>query len=266
MHEVVPIRRPEDHPQVPGAVEDLLVVQVPLADRAQQAMKLVDGEHGGGRIVDRRRQRLDRDIDDDAKREGGVLLHGALRPEGNLSAQPALVDRAAAAVQQKKGSPTATKSPTWGTNSMTPSAVSLRRSAPRDLRPARSPTCPDARRSGPGAKLERRCAGSASVSSMGFGIDALDDPKALLAHAPHDADRAQQPRRIVDQEQKRHDRDEPKDCRDAQDKTWNVVSIRATLSDGKQQRENEQPHGGRMTLSRSSVVAMIRGVSCPLAT
>ena len=37
-------------------------------------------------FVDRRRQRLDGNVDDDAKREGSVLFDGALAAKGDLTA------------------------------------------------------------------------------------------------------------------------------------------------------------------------------------
>ena len=83
LHEIIPIRSRENHPQIPGVVHDLLVVQVPLADSAKQTVKLIDGEHRGRRIIDRLGERPDRYIDDDAEREGRVLLDGALTSEGN---------------------------------------------------------------------------------------------------------------------------------------------------------------------------------------
>ena len=44
-------------------------------------MDLVDGEHGGRRVVDRRRQRLQRDVDDDAEGERRILFHRPFRAE-----------------------------------------------------------------------------------------------------------------------------------------------------------------------------------------
>ena len=41
-------------PQLPGAVGDPAGVQLPRGYRSQQSMNLVEGEHGGGRVVDRR--------------------------------------------------------------------------------------------------------------------------------------------------------------------------------------------------------------------
>jgi len=54
--------------------------------------KLVDGKHGRRRIVDRRRQRFQRNIDQDAKREHRVLLDAAFRPESDQGAEPPFID------------------------------------------------------------------------------------------------------------------------------------------------------------------------------
>ena len=86
-----------------GVVDDLLGAQVAQADQAQQAVQLVDGEHRGGRIVDRRRQRLRGNVHQDAEREHRILLHGALGAEGGQLAQPFLVDLAGVAVDVEQG-------------------------------------------------------------------------------------------------------------------------------------------------------------------
>ena len=99
MHEVFPIRRPKDDTQLSRAVRYLLVTQIPFANHSQQAMKLVDGEHSRGRIVDGRRQSLDGDIDQDAKREHRVLLERTLRPKHGGVPQPAIIDPGGGAVQ-----------------------------------------------------------------------------------------------------------------------------------------------------------------------
>ena len=65
-------------------------------------MKLVDGEHGRRRIVDGRRQRLDRDIDQDAEGKGRILLDGAFGPERDGRPQLLVVDGAGAAIQPEQ--------------------------------------------------------------------------------------------------------------------------------------------------------------------
>ena len=82
------------------------------ADGAQQSVELVDREHGSGGIVDRARERLDRDVDDHAEGESGVLLDGALQPHGNGSAQAGVVAATAPPCSLKSVSPVGTKSPT----------------------------------------------------------------------------------------------------------------------------------------------------------
>ena len=99
VHVVLPVRRAEDQPQLAGLVAELLAAQVPQPDHPQQAVQLVDGQHRRRRIVDGRRQRLDRDVDQDAEGEGRILLHRALGSEHDGLPQPTVVDGAGAAVQ-----------------------------------------------------------------------------------------------------------------------------------------------------------------------
>src|SRR6516162_6636276 len=65
-------------------------------------MKLVDGEHSGGWIVDSLRQRLDSDIDNNPECERRVLLDSPLRAECDLPTQQAVADRRRAVVQMEK--------------------------------------------------------------------------------------------------------------------------------------------------------------------
>src|SRR5262245_58233900 len=103
MHEILPVRSPENLAQLAGLVPDGVVVKMPPAGHAQQALQLIDGEHGGRRVVDGLRQRLDGDVDDDAKGEQGILLDGALGAERDRAPQSRLVDRAGAAIEQEEG-------------------------------------------------------------------------------------------------------------------------------------------------------------------
>ena len=50
-------------------------------------MNLVQGENGGGRVVDRRRKPLGGDVHNDAKGEGRVLLQGAFLADGDRLAE-----------------------------------------------------------------------------------------------------------------------------------------------------------------------------------
>src|SRR5262249_24509516 len=56
---------------------------------------------GRGRVIDRRREGLGRDIDDEAKRESWVLLHGSLDTDGNALKQR-VIGKAGAAMNAKK--------------------------------------------------------------------------------------------------------------------------------------------------------------------
>ena len=59
-------------------------------------MHLVEREDRRRRIVDRRRERLQRDVDQDPEREHRILLERPLRPERDRRPQRAVVDGAAA--------------------------------------------------------------------------------------------------------------------------------------------------------------------------
>ena len=91
VHVVFPVRREVDEAQLAGLVEHLLVVQVTQAHQPQQPVQLVDRHYRRRRVVDRRRQGLDRDVDQDAQGEGRILLHGALAAERDRGAQPPVV-------------------------------------------------------------------------------------------------------------------------------------------------------------------------------
>ena len=101
--EVLPVRRAEDHPRRARVVADDLAAQLVLAQEAQEAMDLVDGEHCRRRIVDRGRQRLEGDVHQDAEREHGILLERALGAQSHGRAKARVVDRGRAAVQREQG-------------------------------------------------------------------------------------------------------------------------------------------------------------------
>ena len=65
-------------------------------------MDLVDGEHGCRRVVDGRRERLQRDVGDDPEREQRILLHRPLGAERDRRLQHAVVDRGGAAVEDEQ--------------------------------------------------------------------------------------------------------------------------------------------------------------------
>ena len=82
MHKILPIWRPEDHAKFPSSIENLIGAQIAPSGTSQKPVKLIDGQHGGRRIIDRLGERLDRDIDQNAKRKEGILLHRALGATG----------------------------------------------------------------------------------------------------------------------------------------------------------------------------------------
>ena len=62
-------------------------VEPPGAELRQQVVELVDGHDRRGRIIDRRRERLDGDIDQDAERKGRVLVHRPLALQDHRTKQ-----------------------------------------------------------------------------------------------------------------------------------------------------------------------------------
>lgn len=65
-------------------------------------MQLVNRENGRRRVIDRRRQGLDGDIDQDAEGKGRILLHRALGSDRDFRPQLTLVDVASAAIQAEQ--------------------------------------------------------------------------------------------------------------------------------------------------------------------
>ena len=55
--------------QITGHVRYTFILKMTLANKAKQALELINGENGGCRIVNCFRQRLDRDVDDNSKRK-----------------------------------------------------------------------------------------------------------------------------------------------------------------------------------------------------
>ena len=102
MHKILPIWRPEDHAKFPSSIENLIGAQIAPSGTSQKPVKLIDGQHGGRRIIDRLGERLDRDIDQNAKRKEGILLHRALGAKDNGHPQLAFVDDTGTAKQHEK--------------------------------------------------------------------------------------------------------------------------------------------------------------------
>ena len=67
-----------------------VVREIRLTDEAQQVLEVVEHLHGRRRVVDRRRQRADRDVDHDPDRECRILLDRPLDAERDHRAQPVL--------------------------------------------------------------------------------------------------------------------------------------------------------------------------------
>src|SRR4051812_33150368 len=77
-------------------------MQVSAPDQPQQAMKLIDRQYSGGRIVDSRRQCFNCYIDDHAKSKGWVLLDCTLRAERYLRPQDAIIYPCCVAIQAEQ--------------------------------------------------------------------------------------------------------------------------------------------------------------------
>src|SRR5437588_5538369 len=103
MDEILPVRSSENHAQLSGFVEQFVGAQIAFADISQHAMELVYRQHGCGRIIDRRRQRLQRNVDNNAKCKGRILLHSALRPERDRCPQSLFGDHLCAAIKVEQG-------------------------------------------------------------------------------------------------------------------------------------------------------------------
>ncbi len=68
-------------------------------------MDLVQGQDGGGRVVDRRRERFRGDVDHDAEREGRVLLQGAFLAHGDRPAEGLPAGRRLVRIDVEQGIP-----------------------------------------------------------------------------------------------------------------------------------------------------------------
>ena len=79
-----------------------IVMQMARTNEAKQSVKLIDGQNGGRRVVDRWRQSLDGNIYDHANRKRRVLLDGAFWSEGHMGAKLAVIDPSCVAVQAKQ--------------------------------------------------------------------------------------------------------------------------------------------------------------------
>ena len=69
MNKILPVGSPEDHPEVPSSIENLIGPEIPRSGASQKPVKLIDRKHGGRWIIDCLRECLDCDIDENAKRK-----------------------------------------------------------------------------------------------------------------------------------------------------------------------------------------------------
>jgi len=85
--EVFPVRRAVDHAMRAGMVIEPFQAKPSLANGAQQVIELIDGKNRCGRIVNRRRQGLERDVDQDPLFAYRILFDIALGTTLNGIAQ-----------------------------------------------------------------------------------------------------------------------------------------------------------------------------------
>ena len=98
-----------------------------------------------------------------------------------------------------------------------------------------------------------------------LGIDRFDHARAFVADSGENADRTEQTRRIVDRKRNIARQTIPRwPCGGRRCRTASVHTVERPQRED--EREDKQPDGIADELSRSNVVAMIRGVSWPPAT
>jgi hypothetical protein len=114
---------------------------------------------------------------------------------------------------------------------------------------------------GRGLAIDLVWRGWLSAVRPGLGINGVQHRKAILRHAADDAHRTQQTCRIVDEVEKAGERQRAKNAGKPDDEGGRRRVDPGDGADREEQLADEQPTVKRITLSRSSVVAMMRGVS-----
>ena len=99
---VLPGRGREHQPKSAGFVGDVAGVQFGCAEAAQEVLELVDRLDRRRRVVDRRRQRLDGDIDEKPDRIFRVLLEGPFAPETDGAEERVLRQRRSRTMDAQK--------------------------------------------------------------------------------------------------------------------------------------------------------------------
>src|SRR5262249_43057991 len=83
LDEILPVRGAVEEPEPAPFVSYPLVVQVPLADVAEEVVDLVQGQDRSGRVVDGGGKPLVGDVHKDAEGKGRVLLQGPFLAHGD---------------------------------------------------------------------------------------------------------------------------------------------------------------------------------------
>ena len=209
LDEVFPVGRAEDHARPAVGVVDHVVVQLAPADRAQQAMQLVDRQHCRGRIVDRLAERLDGDVDDDRGRRRSHPARWCARGPNATAAAQALGRRAE---RRRRRAGTAARrcdevadlvdelDDAVGPLGLAPQRLEIDREDNRRTSRVQDRRGSAARGGGVRQPTARACLRSAPDRPA-------RSPRARSSPSrQHDADRPQQARGIVDQVEERHDR------------------------------------------------------------
>ena len=229
-----------------------------LPNHTEQALKLIDGKDGGRRIVDGFRQRLDRDIDDDPECKGRILLDGALGTECDQSPEPTVVDKTGVSVKSEDRLTRCEE--VAHARRQFDDCVRLACLRDQSLHiHGQNDRCLALMLNDPvrWRKLLRRSFGEVHVLAQ-VGVDLFDNGPPVLADAPDDADRTQQPRCVVDQIEKGGDGAKTKDSSNELDAG---VSIR--LQPGQYSCCKEQSEGEETDSEANGVVAQQGGRDDP---
>ena len=102
MDEVFPVGGPEDQTQFAGAIFDGVVAQMALTGQAKQILELIDGENRGRRVVDRGRQCLESDVNDDPERKRRILLRRSFGTKHHRGGQDMLIQVLSSRVHEEQ--------------------------------------------------------------------------------------------------------------------------------------------------------------------
>src|ERR1051325_2370397 len=102
MDEILPVGCAKDEAHSSIMAQDVVGAKVAPSGSPQQSLKLIDGQHTGGRIINCRRKRLDCDVDKNSKSEQRVLLQGSFGTENNRPAQYPLINSTGIPIEKEQ--------------------------------------------------------------------------------------------------------------------------------------------------------------------